>query len=325
MSKIIGIGNALVDVIVSIPDESLLQNFSLPKGGMEMIDLAKKRELHSQILHMKQILASGGSTSNTIHGLARLGAQTGYIGKVCRDEMGCFFENEMQKYNIKPHLVYSEVDTGIATTFMTADAERTFATYLGAASTLTPADIDETIFADYDYIHVEGYLIFNRELILYICQTAKKHKMKISMDMASFNLVHDNKDLISVMLKDYVDIVFANEEEAEAFTGKRGEEALAILSQYCPISIVKMGAKGSIANIHGESAFFRTNDTQPVDTNGAGDIYAAGFLYGLMNHYPIQKIGQLATRLADELILTVGAKLTDEQWEKILSEKNLFC
>ena len=145
------------------------------------------------------------------------------------------------------------------------------------------------------------------------------------MDMASFNLVHDNKDLISVMLKDYVDIVFANEEEAEAFTGKRGEEALAILSQYCPISIVKMGAKGSIANIHGESALFRTNDTQPVDTNGAGDIYAAGFLYGLMNHYPIQKIGQLATRLADELILTVGAKLTDEQWEKILSEKNLFC
>lgn len=325
MSKIIGIGNALVDVIVRISDESLLHDFSLPKGGMEMIDVAKKREIHSKIQHMEQILASGGSTSNTIHGLAHLGAETGYIGKVCNDEMGKFFESDMKRSHIQPHLIYSDIDTGIATTLMTNDAERTFATYLGAASTLTPDDIDESIFTEYDYIHVEGYLIFNRELILHICQKAKKHKMKISMDMASYNLVKDNWDLISVLLKDYVDIIFANGEEAEAFTGKRDEEALDILSQYCPISIVKMGPKGSIANVNGEKAFYRTNDAKPVDTNGAGDIYAAGFLYGLMNNYPVQKIGQLATTLADELILTVGAKLTDEQWNKILADKSLFC
>ena len=129
MKRVLGVGNALVDVIVHLPDESLLKSFNLPKGGMEMIDIERKRKLHSSISSMKQNLASGGSTSNTIHGLARLGAPTGYIGKVGNDEMSAFFENDMKKSGIRPHLVHtSELDTGIATTLMTQDAERTFAT-----------------------------------------------------------------------------------------------------------------------------------------------------------------------------------------------------
>lgn len=321
MSRIIGIGNALVDVIVNVPDETLLQEFSLPKGGMEMIDVEKKRQLHFAIKNMEQTLASGGSTSNTIHGLARLGAQAGYIGKVCKDEMGDFFEKDMLHSCITPHLIYSEIDTGIATTLMTQDAERTFATYLGAASTMNMQEIDTAIFKDYDFIHVEGYLIFNKDLILRVCKLAKENGMTISMDMASFNLVEQNLEFIEMLLKDYVDIIFANEEEAKAFTGMEGCEALQKLSQYCRIAVVKLGSKGSIAHIDGKTINIEAPRVKAIDKNGAGDIYAAGFLYGILNQYPPEKTGKLAARLAEELVQTIGAKLSDEQWEKILSEK----
>ena len=325
MRKIIGIGNALVDVIVNIPDERILEKFSLPKGGMEMIDIDKKRKLHQTINSMQQTIASGGSTSNTIHGLAHLGAQTGYIGKVSRDEMGCFFEKDLQKSNICPHLIYTDnMDTGIATTLMTRDAERTFATYLGAAASMDVTDINRSIIANYDYIHVEGYLIFNKKLILHICQLAKEAGLKISMDMASYNLVKDHKEFIISLLKDYVDTVFANEEESKALTGLEPEESLDILSQYCPVAVIKLGSKGSIANIHGEKIKTKTNGKAPIDTNGAGDAYAAGFLFGLLNQFPAEKIGKLAARLGDEMVACIGAKLSDNQWDKILNEKDLF-
>ena len=325
MKRVLGVGNALVDVIVNLPDEALLQQFSLPKGGMEMIDVERKRSLHSSISTMKQKLASGGSTSNTIHGLARLGAPTGYIGKVGNDEMGAFFEADMQKSGIKPHLIHtSETDTGIATTLMTQDAERTFATYLGAAASMSPEEIDNEIFKDYDCIHVEGYLIFNHDLILQICMTAKANGLKISMDMASFNLVKDHHDFVEMLLKEYVDILFANEEEAAAFTGKSGEESLDILSDYCETCVVKLGKHGSVANINGQKARIGSSGVKALDTNGAGDAYASGFLYGLINQFSPEKTLRLASRIADEIIVTTGAKLSDEQWEKIRNEKELF-
>lgn len=322
MKRILGVGNALVDVIVNLPDETLLNTFSLPKGGMEMIDIEQKRSLHSSISSMKQKLASGGSTSNTIHGLARLGTPAGYIGKVGNDEMGVFFESDMKKSGIRPHLVHtSEFDTGIATTLMTQDAERTFATYLGAAASMTPEEINNEIFKEYDCIHVEGYLIFNHDLILEICKTAKANGLKISMDMASFNLVKEHHDFVEMLLKEYVDILFANEEEAAAFTGKSGEESLDILSSYCETCVVKLGKHGSIANINGQKVRIGTSGVKAIDTNGAGDAYASGFLYGLLNQFTPEKTLQLASRIADEMIVTTGAKLSDEQWEKIRKER----
>ena len=325
MAKIIGIGNALVDVIVNLPEESILQDFSLPKGGMEMIDVEKKRQIHERIGTMKQVRATGGSTSNTIHGIARLGGNAGYIGKVGNDEMGRFFEEDMKKSGITPHLIHTnDIDTGIATTLMTEDAERTFATYLGAAAAMTADEIDSNILKAYDCIHVEGYLIFNHDLILRACQVAKEHGLKISMDMASYNLVEAEKEFVGLLLRDYVDIIFANEEEAHAFTRKNGEEALAELSRYCEVAVVKLGGKGSIANVRGVHVAAGTNGKKPVDTNGAGDAYAAGFLYGLMQGLSPEKTIQLAAVVGDEAVATVGAKLSEEQWNNIKVQKSLF-
>lgn len=317
MKKILGIGNALVDVLLNIEDDEILRQNGLDKGGMVMIDADRKKELHERIKSMKQSCATGGSTSNTIHGLARLGAPAGYIGKIGRDEMGNFFRREMERFHVTPHMIESDVDTGIATTFISQDAERTFATYLGAAAMMTTDELDPQVFDQYDCIHVEGYLIFNHDLILRVCQIAKEKGLKISMDMASYNIIEANYDFVKMLLTDYVDIIFANEEEAKAFTGKEGREALEVLSQYCPVAIVKVGKEGSFIKMNGEVTQVGVIPVKAVDSTGAGDIYAAGFLYGLMNDYTPEKAGELAAYLAGRVIEHIGAKLPDEVWDEV--------
>ena len=307
----------MVDILLNIDNDDILRQNGLDKGGMVMIDADRKKELHERIKGMKQSCATGGSTSNTIHGLARLGAPAGYIGKIGRDEMGNFFRREMERFHVTPHLIESDVDTGIATTFISQDAERTFATYLGAAAMMNPDELDPTVFDQYNCVHVEGYLIFNHDLILKVCQIAKEKGLKISMDMASYNIIEANYDFVKMLLTDYVDIIFANEEEAKAFTGKEGREALEVLSQYCPVAIVKVGKEGSFIKMNGEVTQVGVIPVKAVDTTGAGDIYAAGFLYGLMNDYTPEKAGELAAYLAGRVIEHIGAKLPNEVWDEV--------
>jgi len=310
MKKILGIGNALVDTLIEIRKESIFKKFGLRKGGMEMISADVKNEIQREIHGLKQTVVSGGSTSNTIYGLAQLGAHTGYIGKIGKDEYGTFFKKDMEKAGVTTHLSYSKIDTGIATTFITKGGERTFATYLGAAATQTPEDLHEHIFSMYDLIHVEGYLIFNRDFILSVCKLAKKCGLQISMDMASYNLVEVMHPLVEELLRDYVDIIFANEDEAYAFTGKKEREALEVLSTYCPISVVKLGAEGSLAHVNGEITIIPAVQANCKDSTGAGDIFAAGFLYGLTNNHSIPDAGALASKLGAKCVETIGARFT---------------
>ena len=315
MKKVLGIGNALVDVLLEIDDDRQIEKFGLALGGMDMIDADKKRSIHAEIKHLKQKIASGGSTSNTIYGLAKLGAKTGFIGKISNDEAGDFFKNDMHRAHINTHFLYSDIDTGIATTFISRNGERTFATYLGAAATMTPDDLDIEIFKQYDIIHVEGYLIFNRDLVIDICKKAKEHGLLISMDMASYNLVEAMHDLVEELLVDYVDIIFANEDEAKAFTGKEEKEALEILSQYCSVAVVKLGPRGSIAKVNGVVTEIPPAPGERLDTTGAGDIYASGFLYGLINDFSVEESGALASRLGAACIQTIGARIADEHYK----------
>jgi sugar/nucleoside kinase (ribokinase family) len=321
MKRIIGIGNALVDILVHIDNDEILDRLSLKKGGMEMIDAQRKHEILEVISGMPQTMATGGSTSNTMHGLARLGAEAGYIGKVGDDDLGRLFRDGCQRYNLKPHLINSEVDTGVAITFISPNAERTFATYLGAAATMQPDQVDVEILKGYDIIHIEGYLIFNHELLLDVCQKAKACGLQISMDMASYNLIETNLDFVKMLLRDYVDIIFANEEEAKAFAGVEGVEALHVLAEYCSVAIVKVGKDGSYIKTNGEVTAVKPQKAQPIDTTGAGDIYASGFLYGYLNGYDSLRSGNLASCLSARLIGYVGAKLPDEEWEQIKKEE----
>ena len=321
MKKVLGIGNALVDILVHIDNDELLARLGLQKGGMEMIDARRKHEILEMIAGLPQTTATGGSTSNTIHGLARLGATAGYIGKVGDDDLGRLFREECRRFNVIPHLIESTEDTGVAITFISPNAERTFATYLGAAATMRPEEVEDSIFDNYDLIHIEGYLIFNHNLILDVCQKAKAHGLQVSMDMASYNLIESNLEFVKELLRDYVDIIFANEEEAKAFTGAENVEALHVLSQYCPVAIVKVGKDGSYIKMGEEVTAIAPVDAVRRDTTGAGDIYASGFLYGYVQGYDALTSGNLASCLSARLIEYIGAKLPDKEWENIKKEE----
>ena len=317
MDKILGIGNALVDIMTRIKDGQFLEQYDLPKGSMQLVDQAFVKKLTEATRDMERQLASGGSAANTIHGLARLGVPTGFIGKVGNDELGNFFADDMKEAGIQPQLFRSATDSGRAIALVTPDSERTFATFLGAAVELSDADLQDKLFEGYKYLHLEGYLIQNHELMKKAFELARKNDLLISLDLASFNVVEANLDFLTSFVKEYVDILFANEEEAKAFTGKEPEEALDELANLCQIAVVKVGKDGSFVKRGLEKHHVEAIAAQPVDTTGAGDAYAAGFLYGLVQDQDLDRCGYNGAVLAGKVIEGIGAKMSEEQWKEV--------
>lgn len=320
MTKILGIGNALVDVLTQLENDNLLSTLELPKGSMQLVDAKKSAQIQKQSKDLKKQMASGGSAANTIHGLSKLGVETSFIGTVGEDETGDFFFNDLVNCNIIPQLIRSKSASGIANAMISTDGERTFGTFLGAAIELSPDHINDKQFKDYDILHVEGYLVQNHNLLETILKTAKNNGLKVSIDLASYNVVEDNLDFLKEMVVRYVDIIFANEEEAKAFTGMEPEEALEEISKVTDIAIVKVGKKGSMIKQGDIVVNVNVREIEPVDTTGAGDIYAAGFLYGLINNFGFKKSGELGSLLASTVIENIGAKISDENWKKIREE-----
>jgi sugar/nucleoside kinase (ribokinase family) len=261
---------------------------------------------------------SGGSAANTIHGLAMLGVKTGFIGSVGKDDTGDFFESDMKKAGVKTFLSRRNSVTGTAIALISPGSERTFATHLGAAVELGSDDLCPEDFNNYDLLYLEGYLIINKALVERTCKIAKSNNMKIAIDLSSFNVVdaklHDFKEII----EKYVDIVFANEEEAKSFTGMAPPDALNIISEICDIAVIKVGKEGSLIKRGEEVIRIGTIPVQCVDTTGAGDLYASGFLYGYADGLSLEKCGLFGSVLAGHVIEIVGARMDEHRWGKII-------
>jgi len=363
MKKILGIGNALVDILIRIEDEKTLDQLNLPKGSMQLVNKERSDEILDKLKDIPRSLAAGGSAANTIHGLAMLGAQTGYIGVIGRDEFGQSFEQDMIHAGVKPYLIRSNTDTGRAITLITPDSERTFATCLGAAIELSASDLitstsatppptsrvlgtgspqqgrgvsniqhpgsniqDPTsnIFSTYDYLHIEGYLVQNHDLIRTAVELAKANGLLVSLDMASYNVVEANLEFLTDIVKKHVDILFANEEEAQVFTGYEPEKALHHISQFCEVAIVKTGKNGSMVKSQEIVSEIGIIPVEPIDTTGAGDLYASGFLYGHSLGWPLQKCGEAGALLAGNIIEELGAKMPEMRWLNVRSEMSLW-
>ena len=318
--KVLGIGNALLDVLIPIENEAILERFSLPKGASTIVDKETYWKILKEVEPLIVKKVTGGSAANTIHGIAGLGLETGFIGKIGNDNYGDFIENEMKQYGIIPCLRRCNHATGMAITFVTSDSERTFAVYLGAAMELNASDLSLEMFQGFDIFHIEGYLIQNYDLMERSMQLARKAGASVSLDLATYTMVEWHRDFLSEMVDKYVDILFANEEEAFAFTGKQPEEALEELSNKSEICIVKIGNKGSLAKFKNISIHENAYEVRPVDTTGAGDLYASGFLYGIATGADLRVNAQIATLLASNVIQSLGAKIEEQNW-KIIREK----
>ncbi len=318
---VLGVGSALVDVISTLKDDEQLATFGLPRGSMTLVDANRSKQIYNATFSDKSELTPGGSAANTMRSMANLGSPGGYIGKVGHDELGSFFKKTFEKRGVNTHFFYSNnSETGRVMALVSPDSERTMATYLGAASELSPTDFSPDIFDGYEYFYIEGYLVFNHDLIKTGVEMAKKQGLKVALDLSSFNVVEANLDFLKELVKTHVDILFANEEEAKAFTGLAPEEAFHEIAKDCELTIVKIGKEGSMIKRGHETARINAIKANAIDTTGAGDAYAAGFLYGITHGYNLETCGKIAALVAGKVVEVMGPNLPDTVWENVKAE-----
>lgn len=320
--KIIGIGNAMVDILYHLDDEHLLSEIHLKKDAMTLINESWEREIESMTQNVEKRMTTGGSIGNTMKALARLEREPGFIGRIGKDELGDFFADTLAHTGVKAQLIRGNEMTGVAHTFVTPGGNRTFGTMLGAAYYLNANDISTEMFKGYDLLHIEGYLVQDQNLIEAICQKAKEAGLILSLDLSSFNVVSKNRTYFHHLISDYIDIVFANEGEARAFTGSfDSQEQVRHIAHLCDLAVVKLGENGSVAMMEG-GRIYQCNAlpvSEVADTTAAGDYFAAGFLHALTSGHRLKKCLQVGTILATEAVQVVGAELPPSAWNRIKS------
>ena len=307
----------MVDILTQIPDEKILQDLNLPKGSMTYVDAETSVRIGKQLSRFGDQMASGGSAANTMSGLAKLGITSGFLSKIGKDEVGQFFEKQMTDSHVQPLMLKSDTPSGRVQALVTPDGERTFATCLGAAAEMSPDDIKPELFANWDIFYVEGYLVANPTMLDKAVKTAKEAGLKIAIDMASYNVVEESRDYFMQLIENYVDYVFANEQEAFALTGMEPLQALDFLASRCEIAVVKVGAKGAYIKRGNEMVTVSPMKANVIDTNGAGDMWAAGFLAGFVKGESLEKCGQMGAIVAANVIEVLGTKMDEARWNKI--------
>ena len=317
MKSILGIGNALTDILAVLPDDSLLNTFHLPKGSMQHVDMETGDGIWAALKPLGAKYVAGGSAANTITCTAILGMPSGFIGKIGDDELGELFKSDQEQYGVKTTLLKSPHSSGRSMVFVSGgNAERTFAVYLGAALDLVPEDLKPEWFEGYDYFHIEGYLVQNQGLVRRAVEYARRAGCIISIDMASYNVVESNQAFLHDIVEKYVDIVFANETESKSFTKLDDPRAaLDEIAKMCDIAVVKVGKDGSMIKSGDEYHFIEAWPADTIDATGAGDTYAAGFLYAHSLGLPLEICGDAGSIIAAKVVEVIGTKIDIPRWK----------
>ncbi|MBW2984174.1 adenosine kinase [Candidatus Woesearchaeota archaeon] len=309
---VFGIGSAIMDFLIQVHPNELL-DLDLKKGQFHLVDELQSKKILDKVKHSEMKIAPGGSCANSLYGIALLGGSVVFCGKVGKDRDGAIYEQKMVDGGVKSQI--GKIDTyktGHAITFITPDSERTFAVHLGASIKLEKEDLFFDDIKQSKVLHIEGYQLEDpnlRGVALHAMDFASKHKVKISIDLADPGIVKRNRDDLRRLVKKYADIVFANEDEAKALTGKEVIGALNEISNMAEIAILKLGRKGSLVKSGKDLHEIKPHSVKPLDTTGAGDMYAAGFLYALTHGYKLNQCGNIGSYLAAKVVEKIGARL----------------
>lgn len=317
--EVLGIGDPIIDLIYNI-DENLLEKLNFEKGGSLKIDYSSFSTLLKILPSEPLKVVPGGSCSNTMKGLASLKHQSAFIGKIGKDLMGDQFSTSLTNYQVKPLLVASEKNTSQVASLVTLDGQRTMRCCLGAANDLQADEILKENFAGIQHLHMDGYILYNPNVALKGIEYAKQSGATVSIDLASFEVVKKNKDLIDTLLGKCIDIVFANEDEAKALTGLEPEAACYRLKEICPIAVILVGKEGCYVGSKDKVIHSPAFEVPIVDSTGAGDLFASGFLHGFLSHLPLEKCAEYGNRVGGTCVGTVGAELSSEAWQKIIQQ-----
>ncbi len=310
-------GSALIDILAHEPEDFLNQTGAV-KGGMAYVS----KEFIEKTLSLSSkppTIVPGGSACNTVVGVGKLGGIARFVGKCGNGQMGIFFENDLKRQNVDPALFRSDSPTGRVLSIITPDAQRSMFTYLGASAETTPQEITPNLFTNAAIVHIEGYLLFNPDLILKVLKTAKRAGARVSLDLASFNVVEESRELLEHIVEAFVDILIANEDEARAYSGHKDEtRAIRSLAQKVEIAVLKVGERGSLIACGEQIVPIQPQTGAPVmDTTGAGDLWAAGFLHGWVNGYTLERCGRLGSACGYEVCQVVGANIPEAGWQRI--------
>lgn len=320
IKNILAVGSALNDLLLK-EEDLFLKELGREKGGMVLVDKSDIEKVVSKT--QKDIeSAPGGSACNTAVGLARLGADSRFLGKRGLDDAGQFLQQQLQDWGVVCNLKSSSSPTGQVMSIITPDAERTMMTHLGAASELNENEISAEDFKGIDLVHIEGYLLFNEAFCMKVFDLAKAQGCRISMDLSSFEVVRIFRDKLPMILKSYIDIIIANEDEAREYTGKEHAESLKIFKELAEMAIVKLGADGVLIAYQDEETHVPGTPVEAIDTTGAGDLWASGFLYGLTQGHDIETAARLGHRMGSEVVQVVGAVIPDQVYDDIKAQFN---
>ena len=316
-----GLGNALIDLLVEA-DEALFASTNLTKGNMYLVDEAEAKRLLAGLKDVKYRHTPGGATANTIKAVAALGGEAVLFAKVGDDAHGSAYIEAIELHGVKTRIGKHSSTTGHALTFITPDAQRTFSVHLGAALMLGKEDIIENDIAQSKVLHLEAFQLegTTHDTVMHAIKLAKKHHTLISIDLADSLLITRNIDVFKEIVARDVDILFANENEARAFTGKEGLDALEEMAGMVQIAVLKLGEHGSLISVNGTVTKIEPVTTTAVDTTGAGDTYAAGFLYGYTHGWDAERSGMLGSNLAAKVIEKIGVDILDIDIESVLKQ-----
>jgi sugar/nucleoside kinase (ribokinase family) len=309
---VFGVGNAIVDIQLQI-DESFLNQIGVAKGLMTLVEAEQQVEVLASLAGRATHRCSGGSACNTVVGVADLGGTAAYACKTADDELGRFYVDDLRKVGVSVPVTAGDGTTGTSVILITPDAQRTMLTHLGISSTLGPGDLPEHEIAKAQYLYVEGYLFpgdSTRATALRAIDIAKRHGVKVALTISDPFVINLQRDLLWELIKGPVDLLFANLEESRALTGEHDPiEAARQIHRHATNVALTLSADGSIL-MHGERVFpVEPVRTTAVDTTGAGDMYAAGVLYGLTHGLSWQQAGHLGSHAAARIVSQLGARL----------------
>ena len=312
-----GLGNALVDALVRMDDRAFLQSRGLNRGHMTPVDDAGWQAIFEEIKHHGVEIQSGGSCGNTIAGLGFLGASAVYAGQVGNDKMGHLYAERMNEACGQHSLRWSRrTATGKCLSIVsTHDAERTMLTDLGAAVTMDGLGEFDEVIRNSQVVHITGYLLLGEPMASRAEEAMAigvQEQIPVSLDVADPFVVSTARDRMWHAIEEFVDIVFMNQEEAATLTGTSDvDEALERVAEVCDTVVLKLGSRGSVVSHMGERVDAGVHPVQAVDTTGAGDAYAAGFLYGYIRGWEARKAADLGARIASMTVGQLGAVVRD--------------